>query len=213
MEESVKWLKNEGIEINSVLDVGASDGRWTKQCMASLANAQYALFEAQPVHFDALDSFESEMPNTIHVVKKAVGSVEGVTFFDASDPFSGGLSDKAGSSTIEVPVTTIDSEINAINLPGPYLLKLDTHGYERSILKAATKTLDNCSALIIEAYNHRITKEAFLFWELCQFLSDRGFMPVDLVDVLHRDYDNSLWQMDLVFVKSTWSGFSHVSYS
>jgi len=108
MEESVKWLESEGIEINSILDVGASHGRWSKQCMASLSNGQYALFEAQPVHFDALDSFESEMPQTV-VVKKAVGSVEGVTFFDDSDPFSGQLSDKASSSTIEVPVTTIAS--------------------------------------------------------------------------------------------------------
>jgi Methyltransferase FkbM domain len=109
-------------------------------------------------------------------------------------------------------MTTINASVSQLQLEGPYLLKLDTHGYEKNILEGAGDTLDETEVLIIEAYNYRISDEAFLFWELCAFLSDRGFRPIDLVNVLHRLKDNSLWQMDLFFIKSTWEGFNDVSY-
>jgi hypothetical protein len=79
-------------------------------------------------------------------------------------------------------------------------------------LAGANDSLEQCEALIIEAYNFRIKEEALLFWELCSFLSDKGFRPIDLVDVSHRRYDNALWQMDLFFIRSNWKGFSRTSY-
>jgi hypothetical protein len=39
---------------------------------------------------------------------------------------------------------------------GPYLIKLDTYGFELPILAGATNTLPNASALINEAYNLRV---------------------------------------------------------
>lgn len=109
-------------------------------------------------------------------------------------------------------LVTLDSCLKGLGKTGPYLLKLDTHGFERSILEEAAYTLENSEILIIEAYNYRITSEAFLFWELCAYLSEKGFRPIDLVDIAHRRYDSSLWQMDLFFIKSDWEGFNHVSY-
>ena len=49
--------------------------------------------------------------------------------------------------------TTIDHEIGASSLPGPYMIKLDTHGYEVPILCGATETLRNTNLLVIETYN------------------------------------------------------------
>jgi hypothetical protein len=66
--------------------------------------------------------------------------------------------------------------------------------------------------LVIEAYNYRISGEALLFWELCAYLAERGFRPVDLVDSMHRPYDDAFWQMDLVFVRSTWAGFAYNAF-
>jgi FkbM family methyltransferase len=212
MRKGLKWLADEGIQINTVLDVGASNGGWSVECMAFYPDANYVLFEPQPVHSNALNNFANGCKQNVFLVKKAVGSSDGYTLFDAADPFGGALSDKEGENTIRVDLTTIDSTLFELQTEAPYLLKLDTHGFEKSILSGSNSTLEKCEVLIIEAYNYRITEEAFLFWELCTYLAARGFRPVDLVDVLHRTYDNSLWQMDLIFIRDTWKGFDYISY-
>ncbi len=212
MIEGLKSLPSYEIQISTVLDVGASNGCWSKECMNVFPEASYVLFEPQPVHSVELDNFSKSCRQTVIPVKKAVGASEGQTYFDASDPFGGALAPKESDNTIKVDLTTIDATISQLQVEGPYLLKLDTHGFEKSILDGASNTLDKAEILVIEAYNFRITDEALLFWELCAYLSDRGFRPIDLVDVMHRQYDDSLWQMDLFFIKSSWNGFSYISY-
>lgn len=212
MAQGLKWLAENDIYISTVLDVGASNGGWSKICMDFFPNATYVLFEPQPVHSKPLDTFSRNCNQTIIPVKKAVGGSTGSTFFDASDPFGGALAENKAENTIKVELTTIDSSISELKTEGPYLLKLDTHGFERSILEGAENTLNHVEILIIEAYNYRITEEALLFWELCAYLSDRGFRPVDIVDTMHRQHDNSLWQMDIFFIRSSWEGFNHISY-
>ena len=112
-------------------------------------------------------------------------------------------------SVIEVPLTTIDAAVAEHGATGPFLLKLDTHGFEKGILEGSAETLKNAEMLIIEAYNYYVADGSWLFWELCAHLAGQGFRPADLVDVLRRDADGSLWQMDLVFVRDTWAGFQN----
>jgi FkbM family methyltransferase len=208
MAAGLKRLRNH-VNIGTVLDVGASNGCWTKMCAKVFPQAKYVLFEPQPCHKKKLARFASS--TNAAVVAKAVGATEGTTYFEASDPFGGVLADQP-EGNIEVPLTTIDSTVTHLQLSGPYLLKLDTHGVEKEILEGASQTLPHCEALIIEVYNHRIGKNTLLFWELCGYLHERGFRPVDLVDVMHRKRDRSLWQMDLFFVRNSWTGFESVSF-
>lgn len=212
VERSLQWLAGHGFPVATVLDVGASNGCWSKRCFDAYPAADYLLFEPQPVHRADIERFAEVASQNVVVIKKAVGGEEGHTFFDITDPFGGALADESGEHNIRVEVTTIDSEVSRQQLKGPYLLKLDTHGFEKEILKGAAKTLPECSILIIEAYNYRIAGDAMLFWELCAYLAGHGFRPVDMVDILHRQYDNSLWQMDIVFVRSDWKGFDYLSY-
>jgi FkbM family methyltransferase len=212
MKGALKWIGDQKIPVTTVLDVGASNGCWTEECMTFVNAGSYVLFEPQPVHTKSLDAFARKSPVPVQLVRKAVGAIQGVTFFDASEALAGALSDHAGENMIEVPVTTIDHTVREGRLEGPFLLKLDTHGYEPSILEGAKETLHQCSVIIIEAYNFRISNEAILFWELCAFLARQGFRCVDLVDVLHRELDSALWQMDLVFIRDDWDGFSQQSY-
>lgn len=212
MKGALKWLGESGIPVVTVLDVGASNSCWSDECMTFVNAENYILFEPQPVHARELEAFARKSPINVKIVKKAVGSREGTTFFDATEPLAGALSTSAGENMIEVPITTIDSTVEEFSTNGPFLLKLDTHGYEPSILKGAEKTLNRCSVLIIEAYNFQITEEAILFWELCAFLAKKGFRCVDLVDLLHRERDSALWQMDIVFISDKWDGFNFPTY-
>jgi len=212
MSEGIKWLSKNNIEVRTVLDVGASDGCWSKDCMGYFPKSNYVLFEPQPVHINSLKLFYKSNKQKINVVYKAVGSSVGTTFFDANDPFGGALSESDGIGMIKVVLTTIDDTVQELKSKGPYLIKLDTHGYEKSILEGSLKTLEETNVLIIEAYNHRISNESFLFWELCSYLENKGFRPGNIVDTLNREYDQSLWQMDIFFIKTNCEIFKYNSY-
>jgi len=212
MITGLTWLKEQGIEIHTILDVGASDGRWSKECMEVFPDARYYLFEPHPAHKTALVEFDERFSN-VRADTRAVGAEDGTVSFDASDLYGGGLDPEGKSeASIEVSQVKIDTCVPDRKLKGPFLIKLDTHGYEKGILEGAENTLKFTNALIVECYNFLLQPEAWLFWELCHFLHSRGFRPVKMVDVLNRKVDQSLWQMDLFFIRDTWEGFSNISY-
>jgi len=203
MDDAMRTIAKRKHSFNTVIDVGASDGHWTASLMKYFPLCHYLLVEAQPVHEKDLQRFSNEHENAKFVLA-AAGETPGQIYFDASDPFSGQASyTPYASNNIQVPVTTIDSETGARGLTGPYLIKLDTHGFEVPILKGASRTLKETDVIVMECYNFRIAKECLLFFEMCIFLKELGFRCIDLVDVLHRPHDDSLWQMDLVFVKDS----------
>ncbi len=212
MQKAIEWLRAGNFEIKTILDVGASDGRWSVDCMRNYTGSHYVLFEPQPCHSAALDSLKKELGGKITLVKKAVGRKSGRTYFNIADPFGGSLSDSDTINTVEVGLTSLDDTLKETGLKGPFLLKLDTHGFEIPILEGAVNTLQDCNILIIEAYNYNIEPGSVTFWQLCEYLDKRGFRPIDLVDIMYRDYDNSFWQMDIIFIKSSWKGFEYISY-
>lgn len=212
MSEAIKKVKLHHIDINTFIDVGASNGMWTEQCMQHYPDSFYLLVEAQKVHQEALESFVKKHENTSYVLK-AAGNKEGEIYFDATDPF-GGLASEIPfhKNNIIVPVTTIDAEVSKKQLKPPYCIKLDTHGYEVPILQGASNTLSNTNLLIIEAYNFRIAHESLRFWELCTYLEKLGFLPFHIVDLTHREKDHALWQMDIFFLRAEHPIFGDNTY-
>lgn len=209
MFEALKRCKSRGLDISTVIDVGASDGSWSRECLNYLPNANYLLIEAQTQHAPKLDQFKGQYKNVDYVLA-AAGHREGKIYFDNSSLLGGLASETPFSgSCIEVPVIKIDNEVTKRNLAGPYLIKLDTHGFDIPILVGSLETLKKANLVIIEAYNYQLTKDSLKFFQLCQYMKDKGFSPVELVDFMIRKYDNSLWQMDIFFVPSNSKEFAH----
>ena len=205
MTAAITWVSTNTFPVNTVIDVGASDGRWSRKCMKQFPAASYVLFEPNPVHAKPLDAFASS-DQRVRVVKAAVADEIGEIFFSADDAFGGAIvrPSDATQKDLRVEVTTLDEGLS--DASGPFLIKLDTHGFEKAILDGASDTLTKTNFLIIEAYNFRITDEAMMFWELCAYMSEKGFVVADVVDLLHRPLDGAFWQCDIVFVKNTWPG-------
>jgi len=188
--------------VATIIDVGASNGMWTEVAMQSFPNSQYLLIEAQPVHLAALNQFCAGHPNASYVAA-AAGAAAGQIYFNVASPLGGRASyTPFASHNAVVPVTTIDQEVRAHQLPGPFLLKLDTHGFEVPIFEGARATLPNTAAIIVECYNFKSNPECLLFYEMCAWLQERGFRCIDLLDVMRRPKDDVLWQMDLVLVRA-----------
>jgi hypothetical protein len=102
--------------------------------------------------------------------------------------------------------------VAARGLVGPYLLKLDTHGYEVPVLIGASHVLTHTELLIIEAYNFTLGPGSLRFHELCAWLEARGFRCCDLADPMRRPHDGTLWQMDLAFAPATSALFASSGY-
>lgn len=109
-------------------------------------------------------------------------------------------------------MVSVDSEVEKRNLKPPYLLKLDTHGFEVPILEGARKTLASASLVIIEAYNYQLNPDSLKFYELCDYMDKLGFGVVEIADPLLRKYDHSFWQMDIFFIPKASPSFSYNSY-
>ena len=201
-----------GVKIGTVIDVGASDGSWTKECMKHFPDSKYLLIEAQEPHRKALDAFCNTHSNAEYVLA-AAGKAEGKIYFDNSDLFGGLASDvPLPGPSIEVPVVSIDKELSNRNLKGPYCVKLDTHGFEIPILEGAAEALRQASLVIIETYNFRLTPASLRYFEMCAYLERLGFLPIEMVDVMRRDRDGSLWQMDTFFIPANSKEFQFNSF-
>jgi FkbM family methyltransferase len=213
IDGAFKRLLRRNIPIQTVIDIGASDGSWSAKLMQFLPLAHYFLVEAQPVHQKALEQFCGKKKN-IEFILAAASDKKGKLYFDTSDPLGGLASDTPFQShCIEVPATTIDHEISKRALQKPFLLKLDTHGFERPILEGAHKTLPETEIIIIECYNFRIAPTCLLFHEICDYLKGFEFRCIDIFDPIYRLHDHSFWQMDMVFIKANRSEFLYQKYA
>lgn len=210
---ALERITSRNVEIRTVIDIGASNGMWSAAALPLLPDAKYILVEAQRGHVEALKDFVNRHPNAEYVLA-AAGDKEGEIFFDDSDLFGGvACKERTESARLRVPMVTVDSEIARRGLSGPYLVKLDTHGFEVPILKGAEKTLRSTNLVIIETYNFRITHDSLLFYEMCAYMEKLGFGVIDISEPLWRTYDRSFWQIDIFFVPLTRPEFSHLSYA
>jgi FkbM family methyltransferase len=200
-------------DVRTVVDVGASDGRWSAVALRAFPRARYLLIEAQSAPHEAgLRRLKARHPGLDYVIA-AAGPRSGTIHFDASDAFGGMASDRPfPANDIAVPMTTLDAEAARRGLKGPFLVKLDTHGYEVPILEGAEATLHDTAILVVEAYAFRLSAACLRFHELCAWLEQRGLRCIDLCDVLHRPHDGALWQMDLVFVSGSSPEFRVSTY-
>lgn len=213
MEAALHRLAASHPGISTIVDVGASDGRWSVGARRHFPEARFLLFEAlERPHGQALRAL-AEDPS-FQVVLAAAGDREGSIHFDAGDPFGGAAGRVvSGENDIEVPMTTIDAEVSRRDLRGPFLVKLDTHGFEVPILAGAKETLQDTAILVIEAYNFPIHPEGLRFPDMCDYVEDLGFHILDLVDVTRRPGDAALWQFDLVAARAERPEFQRTTYA
>ncbi|MBL9150046.1 MAG: FkbM family methyltransferase [Phycisphaerae bacterium] len=202
-----------GLDVGTVIDVGASNGMWSAVCERHLPKANYLLVEAQQCHEEALRQYCAARHNAAFVLA-AAGPTDGTLWFDEGDPFSGlaSTTQRPGMRR-QLPAISIDSEIARRGLGGPYLLKLDVHGFEVPILEGAVETLRRASLVVIECYVFRLLDNSLLFDEMVRYMRERGFGVIDASEPLWRDRDASLWQFDLFFVPLSRREFASNTWS
>lgn len=197
----------------TIIDVGAAQGKWSLEARNIWRKANSLLFEPLYERGNDLDRLSKQF-NNFYIVKAGAGNEIGtVDFFVTKDLDGSGIADNdSGTLKRIIPVTTIDCEVSKLKLESPYLIKLDTHGFEIPIIEGMTVTLKKTELIIIECYGFRIAPKSLLFWEMCQYMDSKGFRLIDIVDVKYREKDKAFWQCDAFFVPKTNESFKSNIY-
>ena len=212
MPLAVERIVEHDIPVKSIIDIGASDGKWSAKTMRTFPKASYLAIEPLQERQTALETLKQRHGNFDYVLCVA-GDRDG-------EQVTLKVPDQLDSSTVggtfgkprSVPVKTVDALVTGRMLEGPFLLKFDTHGYEIPILAGAKDTLAKTNVIIMEVYNFKITDHALRFHEMCAHLERLGFRCFDIADPMLRPRDKAFWQMDLLFVKSDSTIFSYSEY-
>lgn len=203
MTTALKRLATQGFIFSTILDVGASDGKWTHDALTVFSDARYLLFEPLEERHCELDLLKGRCPN-VDFILAAVGSELGEVSLVVTEDLDGSralLEHEESVVCRQVPLITIDHALAKRELPLPYLLKLDVHGYELPILAGAAATLAQTRVVIIEAYNFHITAASPTFTELVAHMDKSGFYCIDIVDPLRMTPEGFEWQVDLFFAR------------
>lgn len=204
--------KKRGLAPATIIDIGASDGIWSLRAQRHFPDARFLLFEPLEERRAALERLKAN--GRFDFVLAAAGERTGTVPFTVDAALDGSGVALEGSSRGQRTVATeaVDAAVSSRRLGGPFVLKLDTHGYELPILSGAAKTLEQTHLLIIESYNFKLGPDSLRFHELCVWLEMRGFRCCDLADPMRRPRDGAFWQVDLAFAPANSPLFLSNSY-
>ncbi len=192
--------------VKTVVDLGASDGRWTREHLTCFhESARFVLFE--PLEYP--DPFQHPKVSW----HRAVASDRNGTarFTVTPDKFGSGVY-KDTPDAVEVPSMRLDSVLT--EQEGPFFVKFDTHGHERPILHGlGAVLLAQTEFVLMECYNipESLGGCAFSWLDVASVLPD--FRALAITECMHRPGDGVLWQLDILFARKTNSVFQQTSYA
>jgi FkbM family methyltransferase len=110
----------------------------------------------------------------------------------------------------EVRTITLDELAAGRSFPKPYLLKIDVQGAELKVLDGARRVLEDCELVILEVSLFGNFIGGPQFYEVVQYMKERGFVVYDLFGPFYRPLDMALAQVDIAFVEE--AGFFRQSH-
>jgi FkbM family methyltransferase len=205
----IKRLATTGVTLDTLWDVGGSNGAWSWIVGRSIPRMQHHLFEPLAGH---VESYASTLrhhlaahPNwTLHPV--ALGELDAeATIYADQNSYGSSLieSDYARQNwrSVAIKVRSGDSLIAAGEAPSPDIVKADTQGFELAMLKGLEVNLGSVKALLLETWLSRGYGAATpLLTELITWLAERDFVPVDFGDG-YRDPAGHLRSVDAFFLR------------
>lgn len=198
------------IDYRRVIDAGAHRGAFTDAFLRLHQPERIVLVEALP---DLALKLRARYQNDVRisVVSAALSDRNGEAQFqvnrsDASssllpiDPRNSAWfgRDLAVDRTVDVMTMTLPELMSREKLDAVDLLKLDLQGAERLVLTGGAEVLDRVQVIYTEVFFEQLYTDAWLFWEMNEFLSGRGFKLCGLSNIVHAN-DGDLVQANATF--------------
>jgi FkbM family methyltransferase len=212
MHGAVMRLGRSAPGVASVVDIGASNGRWSEIALKAFPRARVVGIDPLAEREAELKALKLSEPRFDYVLCAAGPEADGIVELAVGDDIDGSTVGGGEGQVRKVPTASIDAIAERLALQGPFLLKFDTHGFELPILAGASHTLERTSHIIMEVYNFRHTAGTLLFHEMCAHMEKLGFRCFNMAEPMHRLTDQALWQMDLFFARTDDPVFASDNY-
>lgn len=195
-----------------VIDAGANRGSFTDAFLRLHRPERVIMVEAIPELAESLRATYADDPR-ISVLGTALSDQNGDAQFELNrseasssllpiDPRNSEwfARDMSVARSIQVPTMTLPELMIQEKLPTVDLLKLDLQGAERLVLTGGAAVLDRVQVIYTEIFFERLYAGAWLFWDMNEFLSHRGFKLCGLSNIVHAP-DGDLVQANATFRK------------
>jgi FkbM family methyltransferase len=214
-DAALRRLKAMGVTPGQIVDVGASDGKWTRECMTIFPDARYFLVDPLPENAAPLKALQAAQPR-VKFWSGGLGAQPGTLSMKVHGDQSSFLNSEYASGPGQeraVEVRTLDSFLGSDLLDPPAMIKADVQGYELEVLKGAGKCLNTTQLLLLEVSFRRIYAGCPLAHEVISHVASAGFRAYDICSYVQRPRDGELVQADMIFVKDGSPVFSHEGYA
>ncbi|HEY0579358.1 MAG TPA: FkbM family methyltransferase [Candidatus Nitrosocosmicus sp.] len=201
MFSSLKNLKRIGFKPLQIVDVGAYQGEWTKNCLKIFPEANYLMVEGMEIKKPFLEDLNRYSNISYEIALLGASTGKEVYFSEI----------ETASSVLEEVVTqqkrtkkvlaTLDDILIKHSIRKVDLLKLDVQGYELEILKGYERYFDKTEVILSEVSLLDIHKNCPLIKDILNEMYKYGFVAYDICSATRRPLDNALWQTDILFVK------------
>ncbi len=169
------------MRIETVYDIGAHRGEWTRKVRARLPDAEFVLFEANEVHAQALE--ESAERFFIAVLSSEEKLVK---FYGSGGPGDSYFREAAGGHDGVTPrsirAERLDDLIETHGLPLPDFIKTDVQGAELDVLQGGRAALTNASLVLLECPIVEYNEGAPTIHDYFRFMEEHEFTPIDVVE-------------------------------
>jgi FkbM family methyltransferase len=201
----LKNARRNGLNPNSIIDVGAAKGEFTRIAAQVFPGKACLMIEPLEEYADWLGALIREKREQMAWVKAAAAGKAGTVILNVHDDLFGSslLCETEGPAVDGRPRTVrtvrVDDEVSSRQLKVPHLLKVDVQGGELAVLDGAAQSLEGADLVILEVSFFDFFQGGCSVVEVISYMAAKGFVPYDLTMPLYRPLDGSLAQIDVCF--------------
>ncbi len=161
-----------------VVDIGANVGTISLPLSYHVTNnGKVIAIEASPTTYTYLhgnitfNQIENIVPMNV-----AIGEEEGELYFSniSSDDMNK-VVERGQKGSVKVPVTTLDTIVDNLQLDHIRLLKIDIEGYELLALKGGMKALEITEIIFLESWERHFENYGYSTKDVIEFFHKNGF--------------------------------------
>lgn len=201
MNVALIGLKKRGYAPKVIYDIGAADGAWARMALGVFPNAHIFCFEPLPERVSALKKLQDENRGKIRFLSIGVGDVDADLSMGVSEALYDSSFAYGASTSRTLPVRTLETVLRTERLELPSFIKIDVQGFEKRVIDGGPSAFSHADMVLMECQFFPFCEDMQTLDQTIAFMSAKGFIPYEFVDLLRRPLDGAMGQCDILFIK------------